>query len=227
MISIVIPTFNEAQSLPQTLEALQHQAGSFEVIVVDGQSTDSTTELARCDPFVQVMKSTRGRGKQMNAGARRAQGEFLLFVHADTLLPSGAIAKLNKLEKDPSCLAGGFHQRFLDSHPALRLLSWLHNVRAACSHLFYGDQALFVRRTLFWELGGYRESGVMEDVDLGTKLLQRARPVFLTETVSVASRKFREMGVWRGFFHVLGIFVAYNWFPKALTGQEAFFSDYR
>lgn len=227
MISIVIPAFNEARSLPETLETLQHQEGSFEVIVVDGHSSDSTLEIASRYLFAQGITSARGRGRQMNEGARRSQGEFILFLHADTLLPPGVIAKLNALEKDPGCLAGGFHQRFRDSHPALRLLSWLHNIRAASSRLFYGDQALFVRRALFWELGGYRESGVMEDVALGIRLLERTRPLFLPDTVQVASRKFRAMGVWRGFFHVIGIFVAYNWFPKAVSGQETFFGDFR
>ena len=227
MISIVIPVYNEASCLPRTLEGLQRQQGSFEAILVDGESTDSTTTVAGKYPFVQLVTSPRGRGKQMNAGARQARGEFLLFLHADTQLPPQIIAKLNALENDPSCLAGGFHQRFDDAHPALRLLSWLHNFRAASSRLFYGDQAVFVRRALFWELGGYRESGVMEDVDLGIRLLKRARPLFLTDTVCVAARKFRALGVWRGFFQVLRLFIAYNWFPKAVSGKEIFFGDYR
>ncbi|MBI3291557.1 MAG: glycosyltransferase [Elusimicrobia bacterium] len=122
MISVIIPTLNEEKHLPSTLAAICGQLGSFEVIVSDGQSEDRTCHIAQQFDRVTVICGSPGRGRQMNRGARQATGEFLLFLHADTMLPAGTIQQLESLEAETSCLAGGFHHRFDDSHWALRLL---------------------------------------------------------------------------------------------------------
>lgn len=146
MISIIIPTLNEAQALPATLARAFAQTGECEIIVVDGGSRDTTCAIATADARVHLVAAPKGRASQMNAGARRARGEWLLFLHADTLLPDGALAAITTLPDDIQ--AGGFRHRFSGDDRCLRLISWMHNWRCRWTHVFYGDQALFVRRLL-------------------------------------------------------------------------------
>jgi glycosyltransferase involved in cell wall biosynthesis len=125
MVSVIIPAYNEERALPATLRHLLLQPGDFEVFVVDGGSTDRTCEIAASDSRVRVLRASKGRASQMNAGAVQARGEWLLFLHADTLLPDGSLARLNSLENDPSVQAGGFLHRFSGNDWRLRLVSYL------------------------------------------------------------------------------------------------------
>ncbi|MGH8580903.1 MAG: TIGR04283 family arsenosugar biosynthesis glycosyltransferase, partial [Gammaproteobacteria bacterium] len=149
MISVIIPAYNEEKTLPGTLRALFRQPGVFEVIVVDGGSSDGTRELARDYAGVRLLTAPKGRASQMNAGARAASGEWLLFLHADTQLPDNALSRLDQWEADPHYQAGGFTQRFSGDDWRLRLVSFLDNVRCRRTRIIFGDQALFVRRVLF------------------------------------------------------------------------------
>lgn len=224
MITVIIPALDEATALPATLAALATQSGDFETIVVDGGSADATAAEAVRFPGVRVVNAPRGRAEQMNAGANLADGEILLFLHADTLLPAGAIRELNSLEGDAKCLAGGFRQRFSGQHWTLRLVSWLHNRRCALTGIFYGDQAMFVRRTLFFELGGF-PSGDLEDIVFSERVRQRCEPVFLDATVVTDSRKFEKMGPLRSLFRCVGLLICYE-LRLPLLGR-AFFAPIR
>lgn len=210
VISVIIPTLNEEQAMPRTLDCVLGQSGHCEVILVDGGSEDGTVAVARKRPGVQVVEAARGRSVQMNAGAARASGEILLFLHADTLLPRGAIQRLNSLEADTDCHAGGFHQRFSGSAWPLAVISWLHNTRCALTGIFYGDQTMFVRRALFEELGGFPEAPMLEDVMLSERLRRHGRPRFLREFVITDSRKFEQMGPWRSLLRCVLILGAYE-----------------
>jgi rSAM/selenodomain-associated transferase 2 len=210
MISVIIPALNEERALPDTLASLFAQSGDYEVILVDGGSEDATAEVARAWPLVRVLAAPRGRAPQMNTGARVARGEILLFLHADTLLPPAAVARLNALERDPRCQAGGFHHRFSGSRWPLRVVSWLHNRRCAVTGVFYGDQAMFVRRSLFERLGGFPEQSMLEDVEFSERALAQARPTFLDEFVTTDSRKFEQMGPWRSLARCLLILACYE-----------------
>ena len=117
----------------------------------------------------------------MNTGAGVARGEWLLFLHADTLLPDGALEAIAALPDDIQ--AGGFRHRFSGDDWRLRLISWMHNVRCRWTHVFYGDQALFVRRALFERLGGFPEQALMEDVAFCEKLVHATRPRLLQTCV--------------------------------------------
>ncbi len=130
MISIIIPTYNEENALPAALERVFRQRGSYEVIVVDGGSSDRTCEIVRAEPRVRLLTVPKGRASQMNAGARIASGEWLLFLHADTFLPNGALHRLNALEADLDFQAGGFRHRFSDRDWRLRLISCMDNLRS-------------------------------------------------------------------------------------------------
>jgi rSAM/selenodomain-associated transferase 2 len=210
MISVIIPALNEARALPVTLRHLLAQPGEFEVILVDGGSDDETVSLARAWDQVKVLSSDPGRAAQMNSGAAAANGDLLLFLHADTMLPDGAVAQLNGLEADATVEWGGFHQQFSGNTWALRMISRLHNWRCSLTGIFYGDQGMFVRSRLFNKVGGFPSELVMEDVIFSETLLQRAKPVFLPARVVTDSRKFEQMGPLRSFSRCLLILVCYQ-----------------
>ena len=157
----------------------------------------------------------------MNAGAAQAQGELLLFLHADTLLPEAGIALLNAMEADPAFGWGGFHHRFSGSHPALGLVSRLHNFRCGMTKIFYGDQAMVVRRSLFEAVGGFPEDGPLEDIRLSEQLLARTAPAFFDESIVTDSRKFEQMGPWISLFRCLSILVSYE-LRLPLLGRKFF-----
>ncbi|MEX5215132.1 MAG: TIGR04283 family arsenosugar biosynthesis glycosyltransferase [Nitrospiraceae bacterium] len=225
MISVVIPVYQEERALPATLLSLFGQDGDYEVLVVDGGSTDRTCELVRAEPRVRLLTAAKGRASQMNEGAVHARGEWLLFLHADTVLPPGALRRLNDMEADSSVEAGGFFQRFSGDDWRLRLISFLDNVRCSRSKIIYGDQALFVRRSLFERLGGFPQQPILEDVAFCERLNRVTKPVLLSPPVVTDARKFVQMGIWRSFLRVLLIILHVEFRLPVLP--LAFFQDIR
>lgn len=225
MISVVVPAYNEEQALPNTLRALFTQQGDYEVVIVDGGSRDRTIEIARSFPDVLVMTASKGRASQMNVGAMEARGEWLLFLHADTVLPSGAIQRLNEMEVNQTIQAGGFMHQFSGHDWRLKLISFLDNFRCIRSRIIYGNQALFVRRTLFEQLGGFPNRPILEDVAFCEKLMKLTTPLLLSPPVVTDSRKFLKMGVWRSFLRVLLIILHVEFHLPVLP--RAFFQDVR
>lgn len=210
MISVVIPTLNEEDALPRTLDCLFDQHGDKEVIVVDGGSCDATPEVVAAYPEVRLLTAHRGRARQMNVGARAAAGAWLLFLHADTLLPAGALDQISALGECGDALAGGFRHRFSGHSWGLKLISGLNNRRVQRTRILYGDQAPFVRRTLFEELGGFPEQPILEDVLFMEKVVKVTRPVLLDQHVVTDSRRFTQQGVWRSFGRVFLIMSCYK-----------------
>lgn len=202
MISVIIPVFNEQTVLPSTLEVLFRQSGDYEVIVVDGGSTDSTVAAAYRFPRVKLMHAPKGRAKQMNVGASAARGEWLLFLHADTQLPKDALLSIHTFDNRPHVQAGGFCHRFSPGGWRLACISWVNNQRCARTHVFYGDQAPFVRRSLFEQLGGFPDEPILEDVLFMEKLHRVTRPVLLPHSAVTDSRRFRQGGILRSFGRV-------------------------
>lgn len=225
MISVVMPVYQEERALPATLRWLLGQPGDYEVLVVDGGSTDRTCEVVRAEPRARLFTALKGRASQMNEGAAHARGEWLLFLHADTVLPSGALQRLNDLEADPSVQAGGFLHRFSGDDWRLRLISFLDNARCARSKIIYGDQALFVRRSLFERLGGFPLQPILEDVAFCERLLGVTTPVLLSPPVVTDARKFVQMGIWLSFLRVLLIILHVEFRLPVLP--RAFFQDVR
>lgn len=225
MVSVIIPAYNEEKALPATLQALVAQPGDYEVILVDGGSTDRTAEWAGAVPTVRVLAAPKGRASQMNAGAVIAQGEWLLFLHADTLLPSGAIQRLNEMEPETAIQAGGFMHQFSGDDWRLKLISFLDNVRCIRSRIIYGDQALFVRRALFEQLGGFPGRPILEDVAFCERLITVTTPLLLSPPVVTDARKFLKMGVWKSFLRVLLIILHVEFRLPVLP--RAFFQDIR
>ena len=225
MISVIIPTYNEERALPDTLRHLLRQPGDYEVIVVDGGSADRTREIINAEPRVRLVTAPKGRASQMNAGTKSATGEWLLFLHADTLLSDGALVRLGQLEADQTIPAGGFLHRFTGDDWRLRVVSVLDNFRCRRSRIIYGDQAMFVRRRLFEQLGGFPDQPILEDVAFCEKLVRMTCPVLLSPPVITDSRKFVKAGVWRSFARVLLIILHVEFRLPILP--RAFFQDVR
>lgn len=186
MISVIIPTYNEEKALPGTLSYLLQQRGNYDVLVVDGGSTDRTQEIARGEERVTLLTAPKGRAFQMNAGAHAATkarpepNNWLLFLHADTRLPQEALQRLNAMEEDHACQAGGFFHQFSGTDWRLRLVSRLDNFRCLRSRIIYGDQALFIRQGLFQRLGGFPNQLILEDIAFCEKLIRHTTPILLT-----------------------------------------------
>jgi rSAM/selenodomain-associated transferase 2 len=225
MVSVIIPTYNEEKALPVTLRHLLSQPGDYEVLVVDGGSTDRTCLIAQTESRVRLLEAPKGRALQMNAGAKRATGTWLLFLHADTRLPDGALLRLNAMEADAAAQAGGFWHRFSGENWRLRLVSCLDNFRCRFSRIIYGDQALFVRRFLFERLGGFPDRPILEDVAFCEKLVHVTVPILLSPSVITDSRKFVAVGVWRSLARALLIILHVEFRVPILP--KSFFNDIR
>ena len=222
MISIIIPVLNEERALPDTLTRVFQQNAEHEIIVVDGGSTDRTISIVKSDPQIKLITATQGRGSQMNAGAAMASGEWLLFLHADTLLPDNALSLITSLAD--SIKTGGFKHKFSGQAWGLKLISRLHNYRCRISRIFYGDQAMFIRKDLFNQLGGFPEE-VMEDVVFGETLANVTRPEILDAYVITDSRKFEQSGIWLSLWRVIVILISYE--LKLPIAGKPFFSNIR
>ena len=194
-LSIIIPAINEADALPATLAAIGCPS-DIEILLADGGSTDGTPDLAAAHG-VRVVHSAPGRANQMNAGAAAARSETLLFLHADTQLPTHYAEHVETTLAAPNVVAGAFRLAFDDSRTSLRLIAAGANRRSVHRQLPYGDQALFLRRATFIQLGGFRPLPIMEDYDLVRRLRRRGQIAIAPTPVTTAARRWLERGVWR------------------------------
>ena len=192
-LSIIIPALNEASSLPSTLRSMGPPNESLEIIVVDGGSTDDTVAIAR-DFGAKSFVGNPGRSKQMNAGAAVATGDTLLFLHADTQLPLGYFANVANCV-DEGNIAGAFRLR-IDGHEfGLRLVEWGANARSRLLRFPYGDQALFMRASTFFELKGYRSIPIMEDFDLVQRIRRMGAIKLLGDSILTSGRRWKAKGI--------------------------------
>ena len=209
MLSIIVPCLNEAEGIAGTLSALAPlRARGAEVIVVDGGSSDGTVE--RAAPHADsVISARRGRASQMNAGAARAGGEILLFLHADTRLPESAdaliVEGLQRLRRG----WGRFDVAISGSHPLLRVVAWLMNARSRLTGIATGDQAIFVTRSLFTAAGGYPEIALMEDIALCKRLKRFGPPLCLRHRLTASGRRWEKHGVVRTILLMWRLRLAY------------------
>ncbi len=191
-LSIIVPTLNEAKHLSQILDHLR-QVEHCEVIVVDGGSTDNTIQIAE-QSGAKVISTQPGRGRQMNEGAQEASGDIFLFLHADTLLPDDFPTHVRQAMSDPKVAGGAFAWRVLPSTPLLRVTEKTVNWRTKFFQLPYGDQVIFVRASLFHEMGGYADIPLMEDVEFIRRLRKIGELIIIPDPVVTSSRRFMELG---------------------------------
>lgn len=208
-ISAVVPTLNESAELRGTLERLHAIPEVVEILVVDGGSDDGTPALAE-SLGCQVIRSPRGRGQQLRAGAVRAVGDVVLLVHADTWIPPGAGAAVLRCLRDPLVAGGGFWKRF--RRPPLimrgsRFRCWL---RLWWNGWVFGDQAIFVRRPVLEAIGGVPDQRLMEEVELCRRLRRAGRLVLAGATVTASERRFVLHGVLRTYLRMWRVLRGYR-----------------
>jgi rSAM/selenodomain-associated transferase 2 len=193
-ISVIIPVLNEEKSIAATLLELQRLKPD-EVIIVDGGSGDRTRDV--CQRFgVELYSSPRGRARQMNFGAQRGTGDVLLFLHADTRLPSSAFDDIRSALQDQRVVGGRFDLELDDARPMLKLVGFMISLRSRISKVGTGDQAIFVRREIFAELGGYPDIPLMEDVAFSRTLKHRGAVACLRSRVVTSARRWEREGIW-------------------------------
>jgi rSAM/selenodomain-associated transferase 2 len=196
-LSIVVPALDEAAGIGAALEVLAPlRAAGHEVVVIDGGSDDGTLDLAapRAD---RVAAAPRGRASQMNAGARLATGDVLLFLHADTRLPPRAERQVLEGLAGSGRAWGRFDVRIDGRHPLLRVVAGLMNARSRWTGIATGDQAIFVRRDAFAAVGGFPPLPLMEDVALSAALKRVSPPLCLRSRVTTSGRRWEARGVVR------------------------------
>ncbi len=186
---MIIPTFNEAGIVQNTIRAVAEQQ-PHEIIVADGGSRDRTLPLALEIPGVQAVTSMRGRANQMNTGARASTGDVLLFLHADTALPAKGVQIIDETMADTNIAGGRFRVSFDEEDYKYRLMAYYTRFRI----FSYGDQAFFVRRSVFHAIHGFDPEASFEDVDFFRRLRKQGKVKILKSNVTTSARRFRKNG---------------------------------
>ena len=197
MTSIIVPVYNEESTIREILAALQYNDG-LEVIVADGGSSDKTVEFVKQYP-VKVIQCVKNRAIQMNEGAKRSRGDSLLFLHADCLVERGS------LEEISDCLNNGYiggclSQRITSDKMIYRFIEASGNIRANISKIFYGDQAIFVKKDKFLKLGGFDNVALFEDALFSKKLKKEGRVRVLDNKVFISPRRWEKNGIMKTTF---------------------------
>ncbi|HYP02927.1 MAG TPA: TIGR04283 family arsenosugar biosynthesis glycosyltransferase [Cyanobium sp.] len=207
-VSVIIPLLNEAAAVAAFSGHWQElRARGAELLLVDGGSEDGTVPLIERAGFT-VIRSARGRARQMNAGAARASGGILIFLHADTRLPEGALEMVRRSLRPPRCW-GRFDVEIVGRQPMLAVVARCMNLRSRWSGIATGDQAIFLHRRVFDRVGGFPDQPLMEDVELSARLRSLAPPVCLKATVATSGRRWQAGGIGRTILLMWSLRFAY------------------
>lgn len=224
-ISVIVPAYNEEETIGALLQNLR-QLKPEEIIVADADSTDRTAEIAA--QSARVVTSARGRGIQMNAGARESSGDVLLFLHADVRLGPGSLEMIRKSLCDPSIVGGNFDVRYQGGDWVAAIFTRVNRRRRRVG-IFYGDSGIFCRRSVFQGLGGYRPWPVLEDYDFARRLRKIGKLALMGEPIWVSDRRWRNLGLFRtlwSWFWIQTLFFAGvrperlgTWYGNARSGD--------
>lgn len=206
-LSVIIPALNEAEAIGRAIES-SLALSPHEVIVADGGSTDDTVAIAK-EFDCQVIECPRGRASQQNTGAAAACGDVLLFLHADAWIVPEAREQMERILQSPDIPGGAFHHRIDAGGLMFRLVEAGDSLRVCCTRIAYGDQGIFLRRTVFEQLGGFPDVRLMEDVRLMRALRDHGRLALLRGPLHVSARRWNKHGAIRQTMR--------NWF---LLGAE-------
>lgn len=197
LISIIIPVFDESQIINATLAHLAELTfvDSFEIIVVDGHPSGSTISVITRSSVTKII-ADKGRGSQMNAGAAAAAGNVLLFLHADTRLNHDALDQIMLAFKYHDMVGGAFDLEIASSQKIFRLIERAASVRSRLTRMPYGDQAIFLKKRFFDQIGGFKDIPVMEDVELMQRVKKTGKKIkFIPRKVRTAARRWEKEGV--------------------------------
>lgn len=225
-ISVIIPILNEVQTIGDLIRHLVKNLSNsieIELIIVDGGSTDGSQEIVSTFEKVTLLNSKKGRAKQMNLGARKATGDILYFLHADSFPPKDYDQLiLNEVIKNN--FSGCFRMQFDSNHWWLRLASWLTQFSwRACRG---GDQSQFITRELFDDIGGYDESFIIyEDNILINALFERKQFVVINKKIRTSARLYKKHGVWKLQYHFWTIYVK-KWFGASADDLFAYYKKH-
>ncbi|GAB6137779.1 TIGR04283 family arsenosugar biosynthesis glycosyltransferase [Halanaerobaculum tunisiense] len=210
-ISVIIPVLNEASTIKDTLEQVNMLAGSKEIIVVDGGSEDNTCQLAS-QLADKVFETRSGRGYQMNQGAKVATGSILLFLHSDSWLAKEALLGIKQALEDDKIIGGCLNLEIDDDSWPLKFIAWSSNLRAQYLNLMFGDQGIFVRRSVFEELDGYPDIELMEDWEFSRKLAKAdGELAVIPHKIYTSARRWHKFGIWKTIFLMHKIKILYMW----------------
>lgn len=196
-ISVIIPVLNEEHIINQTIAHLAHlkRRETAEIIVVDGDPLGTTINRI-LNPGVTKITAPAGRAVQMNAGARAARGDRLLFLHADVRLPMDAFEKIEAALGRRHAAAGAFALGISSRRKAFRIIEWGVAIRSRLTRIPYGDQAIFTSRELFFQLGGFKEIWLLEDVELMRRIKKKVgRITILPAKVAASPRRWEKEGL--------------------------------
>lgn len=211
-ISIIIPVYQEGDAINRIIRHIRSIQGglSCEIIVVDGHPEGSTLSAIE-EGNVMRIGAAKGRGRQMNAGAQAASGDVLLFLHADTRLPTEALSRIRSILEEGSQVGGAFSLRIDSGRFFFRILERLTALRVRFTRVPYGDQGIFIRSRYFREIGGYRDIPILEDVELMRRIRKRGdRIALLQEPVLTSPRRWDEKGLIRTTLRNRIIMILYN-----------------
>ncbi len=207
-ISVVIPSWRDAENLAALLPTLSRLKGASEIIVADASATDDAQRIALACGATFVACPAPNRGAQMNMGAAAATGDVIVFQHSDTLLNDSHLAAIEAALSDTEIIGGAFFRKFDGRHPHLMWLESAARVLSRHGGTLYGDQSIFVRRDVFERLGGFATIPLMEDVEFSRRLRAAGKIAVLDPPVESSARRHLRKGVWRttmqnGLFIVL------------------------
>ena len=196
IFSIIVPVLNETDQINPLIEHIHNQGFGplYEVIVVDGDPQGSTVRIIQ-DKDVIAITTEKGRGRQMNAGAAVARGEILIFLHADTKLPDGTLEKISRALEDQNYVGGAFDLRIDSDRLFLKYIAIRASLRSRLNRIPYGDQAIFLRKKYFDQIGRFKEIPLMEDVDLMRRIKKDGKQiVILPDKVITSARRWESEG---------------------------------
>jgi len=218
MISVIVPFYNEEEILHAHSRIVAELSQNTELIFVDGKSGDKSANIA--GQYGRVLQSEKGRAKQMNAGAREARNDILLFLHADNTVSLEAIENIEKEIRQNGAVGGCLTQRIDKEGFIFRLIEAQGNSRARRTKIFYGDQGIFVCKDVFWRIGGFPDVPIFEDVLFTQKLKGEGRATVLPDKIMVSARRWEKMGIFRTtvMFNTLLIMFKMGWPLERIKG---------
>lgn len=226
-VSVIIPTFNEAETIAETLAAVKKLGGQIEIIVVDGGSSDDTVKIAQ-NCGVRVLESEKNRGLQLHVGAKSANADILWFLHADTAPSAETFRQLKTALETGEAVGGNFTICFDGSSAAAKFITWLYPHLRKIG-LIYGDSAIFVRREIYEKAGGFKSLRLFEDLEFINRVKKHGKIVNLPARVVTSSRRFEnrsflltfaKWSIFQGLYW-LGVnpnFLAKRYYPVRRSG---------